>query len=89
MARFIVVHTPNPEITQDQLFESARKIWAALEAGVQWLNTWSAGDANKVFCEWEAPDAEALRRNLAHHVEHIMSTDEIHPVVHIDPSLFK
>jgi hypothetical protein len=88
MARFIVVHTPNLEITQDQLFESARKIWSALEPGVQWLNTWSAGEANKVFCEWEAPDAEIMRRTLAD-VEHIMSTDEIHPVVHIDPNLFK
>jgi hypothetical protein len=88
MARFIVIHTPNPEITQDQLFGSARKIWAALEPGVQWLNSWSAGNVNKVFCEWEAPDAEAIRKSLAH-VEHIMSTDEIHPVVPIDPSLFK
>ena len=88
MARFIVVHTPNPEITQDQLFESARKIWSALEPGVQWLNTWSAGEANKVFCEWEAPDAETIRRTLVQ-VEHIMPADEIHPVVHIDPSLFK
>jgi hypothetical protein len=88
MARFIVVHTPNPAFTQDQMFESARKIWAILEPGVQWLNTWSAGDANKVFCEWEAPDAETIRRILTQ-VEHIMSTDEIHPVVHIDPSLFK
>jgi hypothetical protein len=88
MARFIVVHTPNLEITQDQLFESARKIWSALEPGVQWLNTWSAGEANKVFCEWEAPDAETIRKALVQ-VERIMSTDEIHPVVHIDPSLFK
>jgi hypothetical protein len=88
MARFIVVHTPNPEFTQDQLFEGARKIWTTLEPGVQWLNTWSAGDANKVFCEWEAPDAETLQRTLVQ-VEHIMSTDEIHPVVHIDPNLFK
>ncbi|MFB0536935.1 MAG: nickel-binding protein [Anaerolineae bacterium] len=88
MARFIVVHTPNPEITQDQLFEGARKIWTALDPGLQWLNTWSAGDANKVFCEWEAPDAETIRRILVQ-VEHIMSTDEIHAVVHIEPSLFK
>ena len=88
MARFIVVHTPNLEITQDQLFESAREIWNSLEPGVQWLNTWSAGEANKVFCEWEAPDAETIRRALVQ-VERIMSTDEIHPVVHIDPSLFQ
>jgi hypothetical protein len=88
MARFIVVHTPIPEITQDQLFESARKIWTTLEPGVQWLNSWSAGEANKVFCEWEAPDAEILRRALVQ-VEHIMPIDEIHPVVHVDPNLFK
>jgi hypothetical protein len=88
MARFIVVHTPNPEFTQDQLVESAREIWNVLEPGVQWLNSWSAGEANKLFCEWEAPDAEAIRRSLAE-VEHIMSTDEIHSVVHVDPNLFK
>jgi hypothetical protein len=88
MARFIVVHTPNPKFTQDQLVEGAHEIVNALESGAQWLNTWSAGDANKVFCEWEAPDAETIRRSLAS-VEHIMSTDEIHAVVHIDPHLFK
>jgi hypothetical protein len=88
MARFIVVHTPVPEITQDQLFENGRKIWAALEPGVQWLNSWSAGEANKMFCEWEAPDAETIRRTLVQ-VEQIMPIDEIHHVVHVDPSLFK
>ena len=88
MAKFIVIHTPNPEFTQDQMVESAREIWNVLEPGVLWLNSWSAGEANKLFCEWEAPDAEAIRRSLAP-VEHIMSTDEIHPVVQIDPNLFR
>ena len=88
MARFIVVHTPNPEFTQDQLVDSAREIFNVLEPGVQWLNSWSAGEANKLFCEWEAPDPEAIRRSLAL-VEHIISTDEIHPVLQIDPNLFK
>jgi hypothetical protein len=88
MARFIVIHTPSPEITQDQLFDGAHEILASLEPGVQWLNSWSAGEANKVFCEWEAPDAETIQRSLAK-IEHIMSTDEIHSVVQVDPSLFK
>ena len=87
MARFIVVHTPNPEFTQDQMLESVREIWNVLEPGVQWLNSWSAGKANKVFCEWEAPDAETIRRTLTK-LEHIMSTDEIHSVVQVDPNLF-
>ena len=88
MARFIVIHTPSPEITQDQLFDGAQEILASLEPGVQWLNSWSAGKANKVFCEWEAPDAETIRRTLTK-FEHIMSTDEIHSVVQVDPDLFK
>ncbi len=88
MARFIVVHTPSPEITQDQLFDGAHEILASLEPSVQWLNSWSAGKANKVFCEWEAPDAETIRRTLTK-LEHIMSTDEIHSVVQVDPNLFK
>ena len=88
MAKFIVIHTTSPEFGQDQMVESAREIWNVLEPGVQWLNSWSAGEANKLFCEWEAPDAEAIRRSLAP-VEHILSTDEIHPVVQIDPNLFK
>jgi len=88
MARFIVIHTPSPEITQDQLFDGAQEILASLEPGVQWLNSWSAGKANKVFCEWEAPDAETIRRTLTK-LEHIMSTDEIHSVVQVDPNLFK
>ena len=88
MTRFIVVHTPSSEITQDQLFEGARRVLTTLESGVQWLNSWSAGDANKVFCEWEAPDAETIRRALVQ-VERIMPIDEIHHVVHVDPNLFK
>ena len=88
MARFIVVHTPNPAITQDQLFDGAHEVLVSLEPGVQWLNSWSAGKVNKVFCEWEAPDAETIWRTLTK-LEHIMSTDEIHPVVQVDPNLFK
>ena len=89
MARFIVIHNVAPEeISQDQLVDLGKQVAARLKPGVEWLNSWYASGPDKLYCEWEAPDAEAIRKSLAH-VEHIMSTDEIHPVVLIDPSLFK
>jgi len=55
MPRFIVVHTA-------PLTESNFKEWAkqARPKGFSWKLTYCDFDDNKFFCEWDAPNKEAL-----------------------------
>lgn len=64
MARFIVIHMTPEKVTQDEIVEGGRKVAASQVRGARWLNSWVAGEAEKLFCEWEAPDADAVRASL-------------------------
>jgi hypothetical protein len=88
MARFIVVHGTPEQATQDELIRGAKKVTASLPTDTKWLNSWSAGKAEKLFCEWEAPDAEAIRASLKP-VTDLFPIDEIHEVVWINPEWYK
>ena len=63
MARFIVTHRVLA-VTQDELFPRVKQIAASAVGGAKWLNSWWAAEEEKLLCEWEAPDAEAVRASL-------------------------
>jgi hypothetical protein len=46
--------------------------------GVSYLRYWVDGDAGKIFCLVDAPDAEAA--NTVHREAHGLVADEIYPV---------
>ena len=64
MARFIVVHSSPENSSQDQMIAFARQVAASLPAGTEWRNSWYSGEADKLFCEWEAPSKEAIQAAL-------------------------
>jgi hypothetical protein len=88
MARFIVIHGIPPQATQDKLIAGARRVVASLASGTEWLNSWSAGKAEKLFCEWEAPDADAIRASLEP-VKDLFPIEALHEVQWIDPQWYK
>lgn len=87
MARFIVTHSMT-QGTQDQLFESARQVVASLAPGAQWLNSWWVMETEKLFCEWEAPDPDAVRASLEP-ARDFFPIETIHEVQWIDPQWYK
>jgi hypothetical protein len=87
MARFIVIHNIPAQAAQDQIVDGARKVAASLAPGTEWLNSWLASES-KLFCEWEAPDADAIRTSLEP-VKDLFSIKTIYEVEWIDPQWYK
>lgn len=87
MARFIVIHMTPEKVTQDEIIEAGRTVVASQVRGARWLNSWVAGEAEKLFCEWEAPDAEAVRASMKP-VIHLFPVKEMHEVIWVNPEWY-
>ena len=88
MARFIVVHNVAvEEMSQDQLVDLAKQVAARLEPGVEWISSWYTSEANKLFCDWEAPDEEAIQAALGEVVK-VYPIEMIHSVIYINPAWY-
>jgi hypothetical protein len=59
MPRFIAVHTAH--FTEEQLKAVAKE---ALPAGISWKLTYCDFADGKFFCEWEAPNKEAVEQGF-------------------------
>ena len=88
MARFIVVHSGPEEGYQDEMIGFARQVAASLPPGTEWRNSWAAGEASKLFCEWEAPSKEAIEATLEA-AGALFPIETIHEVEWIDPEWYK
>ena len=87
MARFIVIHSIPAQATQDQIIEAARRVVASLAPGTEWLNSWLSRET-KLFCEWEAPDSDAIRASLEA-AEGLFPIEALYEVEWIDPQWYK
>ena len=88
MARFIVIHGTPSQAPQDQIIQGARKVVASLAPGTEWRNSWISAQAEKLFCEWEAPDADTIRASLEP-AKDLFPVETIYEVEWIDPKWYK
>ena len=89
MARFMVIHNPPQHVTQDQAIDAARQVAVSLAPEVEWLNSWwISGDVQRLYCEWEAPDADAVRASLRP-IQDLLPIEALHEVQWIDPKWYK
>ena len=89
MARFIVVHNVAvEEMSQDQLVDLAKQVAARLKPGVEWISSWYTSEANKLLCEWEAPDEEAVRVALGETLK-VYPIEIIYSVIYINPAWYR
>jgi len=88
MARFIVIHNVAiEEMSQDQLVDLARQVAARLKPGVEWISSWYTSEANKLFCDWEAPDEKAIRAALGEALQ-VYPIEAVHSVIYINPAWY-
>ena len=73
MPRFIVVHSGVP-FSEAQLKELAK---VPLPSGIAWNRTYCDFSSNNHFCEWEAPNKEAVEQVLR---ENNIPFDALYPV---------
>jgi hypothetical protein len=88
MARFIVIHNVTvEEMSQDQLVDLAKQVAARLKPGVEWISSWYASEANKLFCDWEAPDEGVIRAALGEALK-VYPIEVIHSVIYVNPAWY-
>ena len=88
MARFVVIHNVIvEELSQDRLVDLAKQVAAHLMPGVEWISTWYAPEVNKLFCDWEAPDEEAIRAALGEALK-VYPIEAVHSVIYVDPAWY-
>lgn len=88
MDRFIVIHGVRPGATQDETWEAAHAVATSATGEARWLRSYFVPEREEMFCDWEAPSEAAIRRSLKTSGD-ILPVKEIHPVVYVDPDLFK
>jgi uncharacterized protein DUF4242 len=64
MPRFIIERSV-PGLSRDQLFEAGRRSAAVLTdmPDVQWIRSYVSDVDGKIYCEYDAPSAEAIREH--------------------------
>ncbi len=88
MAKFFVIHGMSPQVTQDQAIDGARQVVASLASGTAWMNSWWAPEADKLFCEWEAPNSDAIRASLEP-AKDLLPVEAIYEVQQIRPEWYE
>ena len=88
MARYLVIHATPVGGTQDQIIGAAKTLAASLPPSVEWLNSWAAGEAERLFCEWEAEHEEALLAALEP-IKELCPVKAVHLVTWIDPAWYR
>ena len=64
MAYLIVEQTFEPPLTDDEHNRMAARLDPCLEShGARWMRSYLATDRRRMVCEFEAPDAEAVRQS--------------------------
>jgi hypothetical protein len=62
MSHIIVEHSFDKPVTAEELGLTAKRIDACLVAyGATWVRSFVSLDGKRMICEFEAPDAEAVR----------------------------
>lgn len=65
MAKFLVVHPVGKEMTLEAGKPIGQAIKANLTADAYWIRSMYAREEGKLYCEWDAKDAESIRQVLA------------------------
>jgi hypothetical protein len=87
MPRFIIERSI-PGLTRDQLAEAGRRSVAVLAdmPEVRWIRSYVSDVDGKIYCEYDAPSAEAIREHARRAGLPVDGISEI--ALEIDPSMF-
>ena len=91
MGKFLAVHTLPSPTTTEQAAPIAKAVKAGSSADAYWVGSWlqmnEQGKITKLFCEWDAKDAESIRKILANIPQ--LPTDGIYPMGKVDAEAYR
>ena len=65
MGKFLAVHTVGGGMAPDAAEPVGRAVKANCTADAYWIRSWYTPDDGKFYCEWDAKDAESVRKVFA------------------------
>lgn len=87
MPRYIIERDVG-ELTMDEVEEGARKSKEVLASlpGVVWIRSYISEAEGKIYCEFDAPDPEAILEHARRSGQRVDRISEI--AIEIDPAMF-
>ena len=64
MAKFLAVHPVGKELTMEAGSPTGKAVKANVSADAYWVRSWYLRDEGNLYCEWDAKDAESIRKVL-------------------------
>ena len=64
MAKYLVVHPVGKELTLEAGAPVGKAVKAGLGSDAYWVRSWYAREEGKLYCEWDAREAESIRKVL-------------------------
>jgi len=93
MPRYIAIHPVDPPVEGDQVAPIAKKCKASLSTDAYWVKSWlqltDDGKVSKVFCEWDAKDADAVRQSVAASIPELPASEGVFQFAEIQGEDFR
>ena len=69
MAKYLVVHPVGKELTVEASTPFGKAAKAKSTVDAYWVRSWYAREEGKLYCEFDAKDAESIRQVLANAIK--------------------
>jgi hypothetical protein len=91
VGKFLGAHTLPSPMTVEEATPIAKAVKANSSADAYWVGSWlqmnEQGKVTKLLCEWDAKDAESIRRIFAKIPQ--LPVDGIYPMGKVDAEAFR
>lgn len=65
MPKFLAVHPVGKNRKPEEMAPAVKALIPLLTLDAQWIRSWYASEEGKLYCEWNAKDAQSIRAVLA------------------------
>jgi len=62
MGKFLAIHTVGADLTPESGGPIGKAVKANCNADAYWVRSWYTPEDGKFYCEWDAKDADAVRK---------------------------
>lgn len=62
MAKYLAVHPLGKDLTMEAAKPLAESVKAHLTTDAYWIRSWYAREEGKLYCEWDAKDADSVQQ---------------------------
>ena len=91
MGKFLVVHPLPSPVTVEEATPIAKAVKANSNIDAYWVGSWSQlneqGKITKILCEWNAKDAESIKKIVSKIPQ--LPTEGVYPMAKVDAEAYR